>query len=362
MAKTMTNQYAPDTVSAPGETLAEVIEERGMTQTELAHRLGMAHKTVNEIIQGKAPLTQGTALALERVLGISAGFWNRMEANYREFLARQEEEQRLAEQQEWLKQFPIKDMVKQGFVQKLGSAVDQMQELLGFLGVASPAQWDGLNSVALGRCRQSALDSDPTAVAVWLRRGEILAQQTNCEPFDLAKFLQALGEARTLTNELPEVFLPRLVEMGRECGVAIVFVPAIVRARVCGFTRWLTPTKALLQISDRYQRTDSFWFTFFHEAGHLVKHGKKDAFLEGEAGQEDEKEREADKFALDFLIPPEQYRALLEAKPRHHHEIQFWADSLGIAPGILVGQLHHAGTLSHLLCHDMRVKMTWRQN
>lgn len=362
MAKAITNQYAPDTVSAPGETLAEVIEERDMTQTDLAHRLGMAQKTVNEIIQGKAPLTHETALALERVLGIAAGFWNRLEASYREALARQEEEQRLAEQQEWLKQFPIKDMVKQGFLRKMGDAVDQMQELLGFLGVASPAQWRGLNSVALGRCRQSALDSDPIAVAVWLRRGEILAQQADCEPYDAVKFVQALSEARSLTNEPPEVFLPRLVALGHASGVAIVFVPAIARVRVCGFTRWLTPTKALLQISDRYQRTDSFWFTFFHEAGHLIKHGKKDAFLEGEKEQNDDKEQEADKFALDFLIPPDQYQSLLEAKPRHHHEVQEWASELGIAPGIIVGQLHHAGVLPRLLCQDMRVKMTWRQD
>ena len=84
------NEYNPDVVSAPGETLQEMIDDRGMTQTDLAERLGLAQKTVNETIKGRAPISHETALALETVLGAPASFWNGYEAAYRETLAREQ--------------------------------------------------------------------------------------------------------------------------------------------------------------------------------------------------------------------------------------------------------------------------------
>jgi len=84
----VSNQYQPDTVSPPGETLAELLTERGMTQKDLAKRMGRPVKTINEIVRGKASITAETALQLERVLGASARFWLNREENYREYLAR----------------------------------------------------------------------------------------------------------------------------------------------------------------------------------------------------------------------------------------------------------------------------------
>jgi len=78
------NQYCPDEVSPPGETLLEVLEERGITQAELAERTGRPRKTINEIIKGKAAITPETALQLERVLGVAASFWNARETRFRD--------------------------------------------------------------------------------------------------------------------------------------------------------------------------------------------------------------------------------------------------------------------------------------
>ena len=83
MSNVIQNQYTPDYVSPPGETLQEVLEERGMSQAELAERTGRPKKTINEIINGKAAITPETALQLERVLGIPASFWNNRERRYR---------------------------------------------------------------------------------------------------------------------------------------------------------------------------------------------------------------------------------------------------------------------------------------
>lgn len=82
--------FAPDWVSPPGDTIADVLEDRGWTQAELARRLGYTEKHVSQLINGKAAITEDTASRLERVLGSAAGFWLRREATYRERLERQQ--------------------------------------------------------------------------------------------------------------------------------------------------------------------------------------------------------------------------------------------------------------------------------
>ena len=95
MSSAQRKQYAPDRVTPPGEILLERLEELGMTQADLADRIGHTKNTVNEIIKGKSPILSETALQLERVLAIPARFWTNAEGQYREFLAREEEQQRL---------------------------------------------------------------------------------------------------------------------------------------------------------------------------------------------------------------------------------------------------------------------------
>ena len=93
MINTIQNEYMPESVSPPGETLQELLEEKGMTQAELAQRMGRPKKTINEIVKGKAEITPDTSLQLERVLGVPSSFWNNRERAYRESLARKKEEE-----------------------------------------------------------------------------------------------------------------------------------------------------------------------------------------------------------------------------------------------------------------------------
>src|SRR5437868_14289423 len=116
MNELIRNQYVPDTVSAPGETLEEILMERGMSQTELAERTGRPKKTSNEIVKGKAAITPETALQLERVLGTPASFWIAREQNYRESLARAKDAADFEKQVDWLNQIPYRAMVKLGWI------------------------------------------------------------------------------------------------------------------------------------------------------------------------------------------------------------------------------------------------------
>ena len=89
------NQFAPNYAVPPGSTLLETIESLTMSQAELVSRMGRPPKTINEIVKGKASITPETALQLEKVLGIPATYWNNAERNYREILARIENERQL---------------------------------------------------------------------------------------------------------------------------------------------------------------------------------------------------------------------------------------------------------------------------
>jgi len=356
----MTNQYYPDEISPPGETLLETIEAIGMSQAELSERMGRPKKTINEIIKGKTAITPETALQLERVLGIQASFWNNREREYRESVARIQERATLQSQIDWLMLFPLKEMISFGWVKASDSKIEQLQELLNFFGIATPNEWSNLWSGLPVAFRQSAAYSaDLGSVAAWLRQGELDAQQIECSPYTEEKFRSALSDIRIWTSESPEVFVPRIQEACAQAGVAVVFVKELPRIRTSGATRWLTPSKALLQLSLRYKRDDQLFFTLFHEAAHILLHGKREIFLEDDEKGND-KEMEADRFAADVLIPPEEYDQFKPSKKFYSKEdILDFASRIGIAPGIVVGRLQHDGKLKPSFCNDLKVKLVW---
>lgn len=364
MSNEIQNQYTPDYVSPPGETLEEILEEREMTQAELAERMGRPKKTINEIINGHAAITPETALQLERVLGIPASFWNNRERHYQETLACREEQERLSKQVAWLDQIPVKDMIKQKWIQSYQDKVEQLREVLNFFGVASPEKWQEFwGSAHVDFRKSAAFQSDPGAVAAWLRQGEIEAAEIECAVYDANRFKKTLQQVRVLTIEPPEIFQQEVVRLCAAAGVAVVFVPQLPKTRTCGATRWLTPNKALIQLSLRYKTDDHLWFSFFHEAGHILLHGKRDVFFEGKGVQgveEQDKEQEANTFAANLLIPPAELKRLLASEQqRSKAAIAQFALEIGIAPGIVVGRLQHEGILPPSHCNELKCRLEW---
>lgn len=153
-------RFQPDYAVPPGETLQEELTSRGMTQVELADRTGMAKKTINEIIKGKAPITPDTALKFEHVFGLPAHFWNALEQNYQETKARLAEQDRLKADLEWLRRFPVREMIKRGWlrrcqdkVHQIGGTADVLRHLLDpFVGNSMGKSPDGLSPITKGHC------------------------------------------------------------------------------------------------------------------------------------------------------------------------------------------------------------------
>lgn len=359
MVSRIKNEYDPSEVSPPGETLREVLEEREISQTELATRMGRPKKTISEIINGKAAITQETALQLELVLGIPARFWSAREQDYREYLARAAQENELARQAEWAKKFPLAKMQKAGWIEPVSGRTGKVRSLLRFFGVTSPEQWEEMYALGQAAFRRStAFEADAFALSAWLRQGILEAYEIRCSDFDRTRFVDALEAARALTRETPEVFQDRLIDWLAEAGVAVTFVPQLPKSRVSGATRWLSANKAMIQLSLRYRTDDHLWFTFFHEAAHLLLHGKRMVFLET-GKHEGDLEEEANRWAADFLIPTSDFAELQERGVFSKQSLLDFAERLGIAPGIVVGRLQHEGLLPYSHCNELKQRLAW---
>lgn len=335
--------YEPDYAIAPGETLLETIEALDLTQKELAQRMGRPLKTINQIIKGTAQIMPETALQLEKVTGIPASFWNNAEANYRESLARLEEQKQRQSQAAWATRFSYAKMVALGLVPEETSKPLRVEALLHFFGVASPKQWEETYGALCGAARESATyQTDLGDFSAWLRAGELRARTCDCQPYQKAHWLEALQKIRTLTRQNPASVWPEVVHLCAAAGVALVLVPELPRTHVYGFTRWLTPHKALIQLSLRYKTDDLLWFTFFHEAAHILLHGKRDIFIE-KRGVDSPRETEANQWASDFLIPSADWTRFLSALPAKPTaaQVSAFAKELGIAPSIPLGRLQH---------------------
>lgn len=343
--------FAPDWVSPPGESILDLAEERGWTQVELAQRLGYTEKHVSQLINGKVPLSVDAALRLERVLGSTADFWLAREANYQRHKARLEAAERYASWASWLDELPLKELMASGAITK--QRIDAkhkpglVEACLRFFGVASPNDWRAhYGGMQMAFRRSHTEQSDLGAISAWLRLGEQQAEKLDGPKYDKARFEQALLAIRGLTCEAPEVFEPRLRGLLHEAGVLLVLVPAIPRAHVSGVARWLSPTRPLIQLSLYGKTNDKFWFTFFHEAAHLLLHAnskedKRSVFLDDpNAGPSfDPMEHEANQWAGNFLIP-EQHAPVLPGLRSKTAVIDF-SRQIGVHPGIVIGRLQH---------------------
>jgi HTH-type transcriptional regulator / antitoxin HigA len=358
MANAERNEYRPDEVSPPGASLLDTLESLGMTQADLAARMGRPKKTINEIIKGKAVITAQTALQLEKVLGVPASFWTNRERVYQEYLARRKDDSTLATFAAWAKRYPIAEMAKRQWIPAVVDSLGQARELLRFFGIAAPAQLEAaFGDIRFRKSPKSRLEP----LQVWLRRGVIQAQEMVCEPFDAEKFEAVLAQARGWTLLAQEDFQQRVVAECAKAGVAVVIVPELPGCGVHGATRWLLPTRALLQLCLFRKSHDQLVFTFFHEAEHILRHNKKQTFVETGKLDKDPEEIDANQRAAERLIP----QAALNAFLKEHRgrvssaSVKQFAASIGICPGIVVGRLQHDAVIPFAHLNQIKRPLCW---
>lgn len=350
--------YNPDIAIPPGETLQETLSHIGMTQKGLAIRMNRPIKTINEIIKGTTAITPETAHQLAQVLDIPASFWINLEANYQITKAKLIYQKRLESQKQDLKSFPYLAMSNLGWVKKTKDPLKKIAELLSFFGVTSLKNIQRVEEVAYRKAKKANVS--PEALSAWLRKGENDALTIEANGFDKISLKKTLSSIRALIIEDNPMKFEQLKSLCSACGVAVVYTQHLPKTFVNGAARWLTPRKALIQLSIRYKYEDVFWFSLFHEVGHILKHGKKEQFIDFRDSKHiDEEEKAADNFAKNILIPNDKYDDFKEC-PRNLNSgenIKTFASEIGIAPAIVVGRLQHDRLIPYNRFNHLRKKL-----
>lgn len=338
------NEFYTDIAFHPGETLAEKLEELKMGPKEFAIRTGKPEKTIIAILKGESSITPEMAVLFESVLKIPAHFWIKRQYSFDEYKARRKRALAIEQAKDWAKLFPFADMVKSGWVKAKSRTEEKVTELFHFFGVSSPDAWKDyyFNQQLKVAFRISlAHTKEPYAISAWIRQGEIQSGQLNCGGYSENSFKEALKEIKTIMASQPDDFFELLQKKCLACGVKVVYTPCIEKAPLSGATRWIGDTP-LIQLSGRYNQNDRFWFTFFHEAGHIILHGKKDVFLEDiEFSDTDlQKEEEANAFAVKWTFSKEEEEELLKQHTLSERIVAEYAKQIGTHPAMITGRLH----------------------
>ena len=357
--------FQPDYAVPPGWVLEERLEANGISQAEFARRCGRSPKFISDIIAGKAPVEAKTALQFEKVLGVSANIWLGIEKRYRLHLMREAEAREAEASADWARSFPVNELVKRGVIRKLSSVGELVAELLAFFGVASIRAWQSKYGAANVAYRHSpSFNSDESALAAWLRLAEIEAERQKSVDYDRAAFKLALESMRQLTCvEIPKS-LADAQQLCKSAGVALVLVKPLPKARLSGAAWWLSPRKPVIALSARHKSDDHLWFSFFHEAAHIMLHSKRDVFVDGPNGDADAEEAEANEWAARFLLPQFAWkRFVATGEYRSGNAICSFAAEQGIAPGIIVGRLQHEKRLPwRSRLNRLKVRLEWRDD
>ena len=356
-----TNQYQPDYAVPPGWVLEERLAALDIAHAEFARRCGRSPKLISEIIAGKAPVEPKTALQFEKVLGVDAGIWLGIESDYRLLEAREAEAKATTESAAWAKASPVGELVKRGAIDQPTTDADRVSKLLSFFGVASIESWRLRYQSATVAYRHSpSFESDEYALATWRRLAELKADAQRCAAYEEPAFRASLRHVRELTCLPVEKAMQETRRLLNEAGVALALVKPLPNVRVSGAALWLSPNRPLLALSARHLSDDHLWFSFFHEAGHLLLHSKKTVFIDNGEGTRNEAENQANDWAAGFLVPHRTWRRFVERGSFDAGSIREFAAEQGIASGVVVGRLQHESLIPwRSSLNSLKVKLEW---
>ncbi len=353
---TATNRYEPDYTVSPGWVLKERLDAHDMSPAELARRCGRSAKLISEIVAGKAPIEPRTALQFEKVLGVDAAIWLGIETDYRLQQTRAAEAEQAVAAAAWSRSFPIRELAKRAVRPVAGG--DLVSALLAFFAVASVEAWHAKYGEANVAYRHSpSFASDRFALPAWLRLAELDAADQPRAHYSESEFKDALKQVRRLTRTPVPESIREARGLCNSAGVALSLVEPLSKARLSGAAWWLSARHPIIALSTRHKTDDHLWFSLFHEAAHILLHGKKSVFVDGSDNDGNDIETEANAWAANFLVPRADWRRFTRLGAYTAAAVLQFAEEQGIAPGIVVRRLHRSARLPRNRLEDLRVRL-----
>lgn len=334
----------------PGATIKEQLDDRGMSQKEFATRMDMSEKHISRLINGEVQLTPDVAMRLEMVLGLPAHFWNNLEDIYREKLVKIQVENEMDADIETVKKIPYHEMAKNGWVENTRKNTERVINLRKFFEVVQLGLLDKpiLQGIAYRRLGEG--EKSDYALLAWAQKAKLEARNIDTAPINIDKLKSYIPEIRKMTYINPSIFCEKICDMLASCGIALVFLPHIGGSFLHGAT-FFDGAKIVIGMTVRGKDADRFWFSLFHEFGHIVLGhiGKPD-------GTNVDDENYADEFARNSLIPKKDFDCFVEAQCFDKASIIRFAKEIDIDPGIVVGRLQKEMYIPFSYYKDLKTK------
>jgi len=343
----------------PGYYVAEIIEDMGVTQAEFAVRMGTTSKTVSQLVNGQANISNDLAQKLSTMLGTSIEFWLNLQTAFDEKVIEINKAKATDEQAEIVAVIDYSYFVKLVNLPVARTVREKIDNLCSFFRIADLRilrQNDFLVNFRTGIA--TVEDKNIINSRAWLQTALNVAARIETAPFNADKLKAYIPEIRTMTLQDPDVFLPRLREIFSECGVAFVLLPYLKNSGINGAVKWINQDRVVLAMNDRRLNADTFWFSLFHEIKHVLQQKTKTVFVSSskqEMKAMDEKlEEEADIFAQNTLIPIRDYRQFAPSRYTSDAEIIAFAMKIGIHPGVVAGRLQHDHIIAPNRCSALK--------
>ena len=332
----------------PGATIKEQLTYREMTQKEFAARMGLSEKHISKLINGDVQLTPEMAVRLETVLGVPAKFWNNLEAIYREKIVKAEIEASLDQDIEIAKNLPYNEMAKLGWVPKTRDSKEKALNLRRYFEVMNLTSLGNVQIIKIACRRLAITEKSDLALIAWAQEAKIKAREKQTERINTKGLIDLIPYLRQMTLLKPEDYCPKLEKCLSDYGIALILLPHLKGSFLQGAT-FYDGSKIVVGLTSRGRDADKFWFSLFHELGHIIL---------GHIGQPygvlEEDEKEADIWAGNTLIENKGFSTFCELGDYSEQSVLSFAEAQGIAPGIVVGRLQKEGIIPYNVLNNLK--------
>ena len=342
----------------PGYYIKEIVEDSGLTQEDFAKRLDTTPKNLSLLIRGEQNLSIDIAMKLSRMLGTSVSYWLNLQNAYDALIAEFKSDEELKQEREIFSFLNYKYFREHFSLPDLPRKIDeQIEQTRTFLNVATLTVFRKKDMAVNFRSASGDLsEANVVKANIMVQIATNIALKTEAPKFNKTLFEEAARYALTLTED-HNTFYPLIKEVFSDAGVILVILPNISGSKINGATKKVG-NNIMLMVNDRRLNSDTFWFTLFHEIGHVMN-GDYGISFDSESG---EKEEIADKYAEDMLIPYEQYGKFIERNRFDAQAIRLFAKEINRDPGIVLGRLLNDGKVDYndwtlnVLRHKYRIK------
>ena len=330
-----------DYIIHPGETLAEVLEDREMSQRELAVRTGMTEKHISTVIHGQKGISAAFARKLEYALGIETSFWMNLQANYDRELLEFEEVNNITEAElSVLKN--LKEVIEVwtsfGWLDEETNPAAMVLDFRMIFGISNLLDTPKISYEAAYRVQNKNVD--PYVLFAWQRMCELLTKNIEiADEVDTEKLREMIPDIKQVMFMRANQIQKKLTAIFSECGIAFRIVPNFTGAPVQGFIKKTEDGALILCMTLRQKFADIFWFTLFHEIAHVLNGDTKHEFIDFDSVS-GEVESKADSMAGEFLIDSKEYKSFVAAEGyKRSSEIERFASTQNVKDYIVQGRL-----------------------